>query len=375
MKSLYILVISLLLLTCKDNSKEVNLEPVQDSSLITVSQTKFTNKNMSIGEIEPHTFTESIQVTGYIDVPPQSKAKVNTFFEGYVKNMPLLIGDTVKKGQLIATLEHPSYVTIQQNFLESSEQITYLKAEYDRQKQLLEENITSKKNYLNAESNYKSKLASYNGLRKTLQMMNINPNQVKNGIISSKINLYAPISGSITKVNVSQGTFVSTSTEIVEIINTEHIHLELIAFEKDVLNIKKGQEILFSVPESSSKVYKAEVYLVGTNIDTDTRTITVHGHIEDSEKVSFITGMFIDAQIISSGKSKNALPKNALIRNGEDYFALVLKSKTEDNYTFEKVRVNIGIEDKDYIEITNFKSLEEKDILLDSAFMTQNLNE
>lgn len=56
-----------------------------------------------------------------------------------------------------------------------------------------------KKNYLKAESEYKRNLSKYQGLRKRLQMLNLNPQSIENGKISSVIRIYAPISGSITE--------------------------------------------------------------------------------------------------------------------------------------------------------------------------------
>src|SRR5690606_22996412 len=122
------------------------------------------------------------------DALPIYKSSVTSFIGGYVTKTPLLIGDKVNKGQLLVTLENPEYVEIQQNYLEVAEQLNYLKSEFTRQKTLYNENITSQKNFLKAESTYKSNLALYNGLRKKLQMMNLNPSSVEQGQISSTIN-------------------------------------------------------------------------------------------------------------------------------------------------------------------------------------------
>lgn len=373
MKIIYILSLSLLFLTCKNSEEEVT-EPLTEttSNTITVSNAQFESQNMQLGTIVAHTFNQPIKVTGFIDVPPQNKAKVNTFFEGYIVNMPHLIGDVVRKGQLIATLEHPSYIEIQQNFLEASEQLTYLKSEFERQKKLFDEQITSQKNYLKAESAYKSTLAHYNGLKQTIKMMNLNPNQIEAGVLSSKINLYAPINGSVTEVNVSNGAYVSPSTVIIEIINTDHIHLELNVFEKDILHIKKGQEIVFRIPESSSKTYKAEVHLVGTSIDSKDRTIKVHGHIKDEEKAQFITGMFIDADIITTSTSGFALPKNAVKNSDNSYFALKLKDENNEGYTFEKTVLKTGQVTENYIEILNAELFKQDKFLTNGAFMILN---
>ncbi len=79
-------------------------------------------------------------------------------------------------------------------------------------------------------------------------MLNINPSSVEKGIITSTINLYSPIEGYITKVNISNGVYVSPTDAIMEIVDTDHIHLELSVFEKDILNIPMvaGQDILIT---------------------------------------------------------------------------------------------------------------------------------
>ena len=87
---------------------------------------------------------------------------------------------------------------------------------------------------------------------------------------------------------------MSSASELLEIVNTDHIHLELSVFEKDILKIKKDQKIEFKIPESSDKTFDAAVHLVGTSINTD-RTIKVHGHINDEESNNFISGMYIEA--------------------------------------------------------------------------------
>ena len=107
-------------------------------------------------------------------------------------------------------------------------------------------------------------------------MLHISIAQVEKGNISSTSSIFAPISGSITKINVTKGTYVSPASPILEIIDNTHIHLELSVFEKDIMKIKKGQPIQFQIPEASSDTFDAEVYLVGTSIG-ENRTIKVHG--------------------------------------------------------------------------------------------------
>ena len=376
MKNLYILLFAIVFIACgneKTNEPEVETTEAQNDE-ISITQAQFESENMAFGSLSEFDFNESIKVNGMIDVPPQNKSSISTFIGGYITKTPLLIGDEVKKGQLLVTLQNPEYVEIQQNYLEVAEQLNYLKSEFNRQKTLFDEEITSEKNYLKAESSYKSNLAHYNGLRKKLQMMNISPQRVEQGQISSSINLYAPIEGFVTKVNVSNGTYVSPSDVILEIVDTDHIHLELSVFEKDIMSVKKGQKILFQIPEASNKTFEAEVHLVGTTIDETSRRVKVHGHV-DNEDNNFIVGMFVEAEIINKSSKRLGLPRESVVSQEDDTFVLVVNENNNNVFHLQKVKVNIGKETEDAIEILNAEALKDKKILVKGIGMLLNTEE
>ncbi|WP_028872870.1 efflux RND transporter periplasmic adaptor subunit [Psychroserpens burtonensis] len=373
MKHTYILLFTMVLFACGnlENKEEVSLETEEHSDKITITKAQFEGEKMAFGSLEEVDFYDTVKVNGVIDVPPHNKSSVTTFVGGYITKTPLLIGDKVKKGQLLVTLESTEFVELQQQYLEVAEQINYLKSEFNRQKTLFDEQITSEKNYLKAESAYKSNLAHYNGLRRKLQMINIDPKRVEQGQISSTINLYASIDGYVTKVNVSNGTFVSSSDVILEIVDTDHIHLELSVFEKDIMKIKKDQEILFKIPEASEAIYEAEVHLVGTTIDEQTRRVKVHGHLDKDEE-NFIVGMFVEADIIIANTKGMSLPIDAVIEVEGKAYALVMEEKQGDEFYLEKIKLDVGKRTETTIEILNYDLLKGKQIIIKGTGMLLN---
>lgn len=360
--------IAISIVGCGTSEKET--ETIGETSVddrIVISKLQFKTSNMKLGSLEEMDFPEIISVNGVIDVPPENRAIINSTMGGFIKTTHLLEGDQVKKGQALVALENPEFVTLQQNYLEVKGQLSYLKAEFDRQKTMRDENITSEKNFLNAESNYKSAMAKYSGLRKQLQLLNIAPKQVENGTISSAITLYAPIDGSVSKINVSKGSYVSPAITIMELIDNSHIHLELSVFEKDVLNVKKGQQIRFRIPEASNEMYDAEVHLVGTTI-LENRTIKVHGHPKDDSK-HFLTGMFINADIIVAHKNAMVLPEEAVVELDNQYYVLVLDEEDDENFYFNETKVDIGNTVNHLTELKSTNSVENSDqVLIKGAF-------
>lgn len=368
----YITIFSILLfINCKKTTKEpteISQEIAHHGGEITVTQAQFESNHMKLGTLTKQNFPEIVKTTGMIDVPPQNKEVITTFSGGYVKNSALLVGDKVKKGQALIIIENLGFVEIQQEYLEISEQLNFLKNEYERQKTLFEEQITSQKIYLKAQSNYKTKLAMYNGVRKKLRMLNINPSSVEQGKITSTITLYASISGSVTKVNVSKGSYVSSEDEIMEIVNTDHIHIELAVFEKDVMHIKKGQRIVFEIPEATTDVFEAEVHLVGASIDKISRTTEVHGHLHDDEKNTFSIGMFVDAGIVIASRQAMAAPEYTVVEDEGKMYVLVLEKQENKSYAFKKVEVKIGKKYNGYTEVLSGSIKPTDKILIKGAF-------
>ena len=339
-KILYILVSTLILTACKNKATEA-AETV-DEGTITVTKEQFQSAKLEIGSPIEKDFNVGIKATGKIDVPPANRVKITSFLGGYIKTTHLLIGDKVKKGQALVTLENTEFIDIQKEFLEVAEQISYLKSEYERQKTLYDEKITSQKNYLKAESDYKRANGMYQSLKKKLEVLNIAPSQVLKGNLTAEVTIYAPIAGDVTVVNANVGMFMSPSDVILEIVDTDHLHVELAVFEKDILQVKEGQIIEFTVPQASNEVFKAAVGLVGKSIEGNDRTIMIHGHLDKNIKQRLLTGMFVEATILTGFKKGLAIPKDAFItENGKNY-VLLLQGNTNEKYVFEKVPIEIG---------------------------------
>lgn len=348
MKNLVILLaIATFLLSCKQKEKE---EKVSENGLITVTQQQFEASKMEISSPFEQDFDVVVQATGKIDVPPQYKAKISPFIGGYVKSTSLLIGDKVTKGQALITLENTEYLDLQKDYVEVAEQIKYLKSEYERQKTLLEEKITSQKNFLKAESDYRQAKGMYQGLREKLLLLNINPTNVENGKFTSIITLTSPISGDVTKMNANVGMFMSPSDVMMEVVNTEHVMLNLTIFESDILSIKQGQKILFTIPQASKEQFYSIVQTVGKSIENEDRSISVYGTLQKEQKEKLLSGMFVEAKIVTSTKKGWSVPKDAIFKEDNKYFVFLGQQK-QYLYEFRKTLVEIGEVTENFTEI------------------------
>lgn len=323
----------------------------EDKSVVVVTQDQFKTMNMEISPLVEKDFDVVIKASGRIDVPPQKRAKVTSFVGGFVKSLSHMVGDKVTKGQPLLTLESPEYLDIQQSYLEIFGQLSYLKSEYERQRTLFNEKIASQKKYLEAESDYKKAKATYESLRQKLRLLNINPEQVEQGKLSSSVTVYAPISGDITIINANMGMSVSPSDVIMEIVDTKSLHLELSVFEKNVFDLKNGQKVRFIIPQISSDEFEAVISLIGKSVEGNDRIITVYATLDDAAKQKLLSGMFAEAQIVADSKKVLSVPVDALTSEESNQFLLVLESEKEGNYTFRKTLVKTGERNGEWVEV------------------------
>lgn len=317
---------------------------------ITITESQFKASNMALGKLTLQDFSTSIKANGMFDVPPQNKAAVSAYFAGYVKNITLLPGDVVKKGQVLFTMENPEYVQVQQDFLEAKGRLNYLKSDYDRQKLLVDDQVTSQKNFLKAESEYKVTLVQFQSLKKKLGLMNINSNTLTGENISSVISVLSPLSGFATSINASKGIFLNPSDVAMTITNTDQLHIELKIFEKDLPAVKVGQSIKIMLQNEPGKVYEGKVHLINRAINAAERTIDIHGDLVNKDDAKlFAPGMYLVANILTSTKKLLALPQESVANIENDFFVLVKQNTT----SFKRIPVKIGETYNGYVQILN----------------------
>lgn len=336
-----------LALACKTGGDPAQESPEnpESANLIAVSAEQFRLNGMALSPLQKRSFPETLQVSGTIDVPPENRAVVSAIRGGFVRDIKLLVGDQVQKGQRIALLESPEYLELQQMYLETQAELPSLEAEFRRQKTLFDENISSEKVFLQAQSAFKSAQARNANLKRQLALLNIPLPDAASGELRSHSPVRAPIAGHITKVSVRKGAYVSQAGEIVEIVNRDHLHLELKVYEKDVRKLEVGQPIRFKVPELSDAIYEASIHLIGTSVGPD-RTVQVHAHLADETEKDFLVGMFVRAEVLLETSAASpevwAAPEGAVVQQGNAHFILILEEEGEDGFRLRKVEVSPG---------------------------------
>ncbi len=337
--------------TSEESSMKVEQPTADGSKQITFTKDQYNLAGIETGEIEMRNLSNIIKLNGAIDVEPKSMASVSAPLGGYLKTAGRLPGEAVKKGQVLATIENPEFIQIQQDYLESLSNLQFLDEEYKRQKQLREEDINSAKTFQQVSSDYKITQGRVKAYEQQLALAGISRSSVQNGNISRTANLYAPITGFIKASNVNIGDYVSPQDVLFELVDLNDVHLALNAFEKDLGKIEVGQTVKFSLSNDNMFERTAEVFLIGKATGND-RMTPVHCHIDKEDEKGLLPGMYVKAWLESGTNKQNAIPSEAIVQYEGKDFVILQTEETEGGYTFKLEQVRKGIQQEGYTAIT-----------------------
>ena len=355
----------LMLASCgkKEDGIEVSEAP-SESTEIQLTEEQFQTMKMEWGELHAGDFSEEIQVQGTVQIPVEGMREITTYFGGYVQDLKLIEGEEVRKGQVLFTLENPEFLRLQQDYLETKSQLAYLKAEWERQKTLAQEQISAQKNFLKAAADYEAAMAKTQSLKKQLALIAIDGETLSPATMRSKISITSPIAGFVEEVLAVPGQFLPSAAKALTLMSKEHIHVELVLFEKDASKVHIGQVVEFTSPDRPDEVLKAKIKVVGKSINAQ-RQINVHADlIDEKEEAKLTPGMFLQARIQLDPQRSLAVPEESIIEVGEEHYILVQKLKSVGAFTLQKIKVTPGAKGKHYQAIATDVALDSTAVVL-----------
>jgi cobalt-zinc-cadmium efflux system membrane fusion protein len=367
MKAIKILIaFGVVLASCNNSNKEAATSTPDSAKAATaidvvqLSDIQVKNAGVELAKPELREMHSVLKVNGVIDVPPQNIISVSIPLGGYLKKTNLIPGTYVRKGSVLAVIEDQQYIQLQQDYLTTNTRLDYLLTDYNRQKGLNETKSASDKVFQQAKSEYESHKILAKSLAEKLRLVGVDPDKLNENNISRSINVYSPINGYVTKVNVNIGKYVNPSDVLFELINPEDLHLNLTVFENDASKIAAGQRVSFTTNNNPAEQYSATVHLVTPNINED-RSTDIHCDIDKKGKNLF-PGTFVNAQVQLEGVKVTSIPEEAVVKWENHNYIFV---KTSAN-SFKMLPVETGTYNNGYVEIRN--PLPEGEVVIKNAY-------
>ena len=271
-----------------------------------------------------------LSAMGKVLAHPYRQAIVSYAFPARISQIHVRIGDWVKKGQKLITLQSEEVGNAKSEFYKAQADFELAKVNYERQKRLFDRGVGAQKDYLSAESDFKVAEASLNATEKKLHVLGFNEEEVQTIAETHQINpvifLYAPIAGKITVNNAVLGALIDQETEILTIMDPTILCIDAEIYEKDIAKIRDKQDVEVSVPAYPGDQFNAEVCFIGDVLNEDTRTITVRSEV-NNPNYKLKPGMFADIRILLNHQTRAlVLPKEAILDDGDNTIVFIAKA-------------------------------------------------
>lgn len=363
MKNIYLVLMLALTIACQSKKEEATTETAVKENVVELTKNQLDNSKIKIGSLTNTSLSSTIKVNGKITLAPNAMASVSMPLGGYIKTIKVMPGMTISKGQVLAVIEDQSYVQIQQDYLTTKQQLSFASKDFARQKELNSSQAVSEKNYQLAESEFAKQKITLKSLEEKLKLIHINPASLTANSISKSVNIYAPISGMITKIDVNIGKYVNATDMLFQIMDNQSMYAKLNVFEKDASNLAIGQKIKVYTNTQPDVFYETQIEYVNKSY-SDENAIEVYAKISNSTK-KLIPGNYINAIIQANNNNAFVVNNDAIVDFEDKKFVFI--QDTNKN-TFSMQEVQIGIVTDKVSEIRNYETLQNKNLVISDAY-------
>lgn len=331
--------------------------------------------DLKMGEVEERELDATIKVSGALVLRAQNMGEVTSLMGGIVKNILVKDGQHVSKGQVVATVENTEVVSLQREYFSASKESQLAKIELDRQKTLSQNGGGIKKNLQQAEKQYQVAQANLLGIGRQLAQMGISPTAISQGKFTTVFPLRAPISGTVSQMTASVGSFADMQIPLMKIRNNGAVECDLNVFEKDINKVKAGDRVLLSLTNQPGVKVFGHVYGMNQYFNDGTKSVAVHVKLDATRDAHLFDGMYVSGQIATGRQECIALPSKAIVKvDGKDYIFAVNKPHKKGEYCFSRHEISTGVSQNGYTEVSLCKHIQKgRKIVTDNAFYLASL--
>ncbi len=326
--------------------------------------------NLKMGEAERRELDAVINVNGKLVLRPQSIGEVSSLMGGVVRSMLVKDGQQVCRGQIVATIENTDIVQLQRDYYSACREAEMARQEMERQQQLASNGAGVKKNLQQAQNNYKIAQAGMMGTGKQLQQLGISTHAVAQGKFTTVVPLRSPISGTVSQITASLGSYADMQTPLMKIRDNNAVECDLNVFEKDLQKVKVGDRVTIALTNQDDAILEGKVYGMNRYFNDGTKAVAVHVKLDNTHGKNIFDGMYVSGQIATGRQQCNTLPSKAIVNSdGKSYIFALNKNPKKGKYEFSRHKVTTGVSQNGYTEVLLCEHIQKgQKIVTDNAF-------
>jgi len=331
-------------------------EGEHDENRVTLSPEARASIQLDTAPVVTEAFQSEIQATGEIRANAYRLAHVSPRIPGKATEVSGELGQHVQPGQSLALLDSLELGERKSAFLRARADLEVARRNYERERRLFDQRISSEREYLEAKGEFERSEAAYQAAREALRLVGLGNEEIdairwETGTDKrlSYFPLVAPFAGTIIERHVTIGELVDPEDKPFTIADLTTVWVLLNVFEKDLANLNEGASVRVGVDAYPGETFDGKVLYISRQVDPGTRTAEARIEVANGDG-RLRPGMFARAAIASAAKDATTwpvVPRNALQRVRDDTVVFVPAGEGE----YEMVKVEVGRESEDRAQI------------------------
>ncbi len=349
--------------------------PLPPPGEVWLSPQQVTDAKIDVKPVKEEDVDDTILTSGRVALDDLRSGHVFSPVTGRVVKITAQLGQQVKKGDPLATIESPDIGSAVSDVHKAEADLIAAQHDYQRKKELFEQKAGSAMDLEAAEDNYRKAKAELERARQKQALLRVGNVDVVTGTYT----LPAPIDGEVLLRNINPGIEVQgqysggTTQELFTIGQLDRVWVLADLYEMDLARVHIGTPAVVTVVAYKDKVFKGQVDWVSGMLDPNTRTAKVRCTFDNADKL-LRPEMYATVQISVDQKKALAIPRNALLRLGEYKVVFIEVGEEPGRVRFQRVPVEVDEgESSPWLEVKHGLESGQKVVVNGAILLSQKL--
>jgi cobalt-zinc-cadmium efflux system membrane fusion protein len=309
---------------------------------IELSAEQITAAGIQLAEAKPQNISRGLPFPGEVRFDEDRTAHVVPRVPGVVEAVAVNLGQTVKKGQLLAVIASQQISDQRSEQAAAQRRLTLARTTYEREKKLWQDKISAEQDFLQARQALQEAEIAVSNARQKISVLS-------GSVLATGGNRYelrAPFDGVVVEKHLTPGEVVDETTAAFTLSDLSRVWVTFGVSPKDLNKVQVGKAVTVSAPELNAEVVGSVAY-VGSLLGEQTRTATVRVTLENPQG-SWRPGLFVTALVATDSREAQVAVPETAIQTVEDKPTVFVR--TDDG--FEARAVELGSRAAGHVEIT-----------------------
>jgi membrane fusion protein, heavy metal efflux system len=317
---------------------------VRQGNKIIVPEGSALRNRLTVVAARAEAVSPQLVLPGVIESDPARTAPVLTPLSGRVTALKVELGDRVKRGQVLATIDSPDLDQAYDDYDKAADAAKLTDKNLSRQEAQNKIGAASDRDLDQARSDNAQAAAELTRTKARLKMLGASTDS---GVASRLLTVAAPMAGSITTLAVAPGALINDPTQpMMTVADLSTVWVTALAAEKDLGAISKNQDVEVTLSAYPGRVLHGKVLFVSDVLEADSRRNKIRIAFSNPD-YTLKPNMFASVTLQGAQGSRVVLPSSALLMNNDRTSVFVATAP----WTFERRIVDPQLEEGDSVAI------------------------